>query len=104
MTDTYSILLALSAAALGGSWLLLLTERRRPALAPASAVAAAAALLLDAGSLVVHWSHGHQPGTTDAMTVRQFLGEHPAFLIIAIGSVAALGFAAKGSQLARRAA
>lgn len=103
MTDTYFILLALSATALVGSWLLLLARHRRPASVSTSAIAALAALLLDAGSVVAHWSLGHQPGSSDAMTIRQFVGEHPAFLVIAVGSLAALGLAAKVSQRAQRA-
>ena len=103
MTDPYSVLLGLSAAALAISWLFLLAKRWRYSL-PSSVAAAVAALALDSGSFLVHWAGGHRPGTPEAMTPALFVREHPAFVVVAVGALIALAFAASLRQHAQRAA
>jgi len=90
MIDAYSLLLGLAVATVLLAWLLLFSSRWRPASGPASAAAAATAMLLDGASLATHLAFGHRPGTPDAMTLGQFLAQHPAFAVVALASAVAL--------------
>jgi hypothetical protein len=93
MTDLYSTLLGLAAAALAISWLILLAKRWRSA-PRFSASAAVIALSLDLGSVLVHCSRGHGPSTPEPMTPSLFVREHPAFLVIGVAALVALGLGA----------
>jgi len=92
MSDPYSPLLLLAIAALIAAWAAALLGRRRPAapLGRWTAPLALGALALDLAAHAVHLATGHRPGTAEAMAVRTFLVEHPAFAVVAALALVAL--------------
>ena len=102
--DLYPLLLALAIAAVALAWLLLLVARRGPATLLGSQLAAVTAIAFDFASLVAHFTLDHRPGTSGAITFGQFLAEHQAFSVVAVGSLLAVGLATRASNHARRVA
>jgi hypothetical protein len=93
MSDTYSVLLIFSIAAVVASWLGIGAAKwwhRVPEwLHRLIFLLLLLALALDALSLTVHVTWGHRPGTDQAMNWRNFLTNHPAFLVVAFFSLLA---------------
>jgi hypothetical protein len=96
--------MGLAVSGLALSWGLLLASRWWPATRPTSVAAASAAMVTNAASLVVHIVLGHRPGSPAAMTLGQFLAEHPAFLIVLLASAVAVAVGVAPTRRAKRVA